>query len=580
MTGAARGPWKTLWVELMPEKSIPPAIRAWTSALGVYLLALAALLAIRFVNLEADAPPSLWTVSAAVHVDEGYKTLGARNLNLFGASHWNDQDDYPGWTRRSPITQLGFYSAFQLLGQRLSSARIVTIAWFFLMIVVFTYTMKRRYHLGVVLLGLAVLGLNHTLYSFSRLALFEVPITCLVFIPVFLFTRYSEDNIKTITGVTLGFLLLGTFGVKASTLLYFLPVLAALGLVLLSRAPAKRVLFAAVPVVITILALAIYFRGFWTPRLAQLGVPVIREWLANPLAQATPLLVAAGLFAAGHSLLLDWRRYLRDPYKAALLALMIGGPLLLAQFRYNPLRYYIPILPTYPLLILEWLADRNWKRPIPERVPAAAAAAVVGLMTWGLIAAGIALNRFALNLALPGGASSPEFVGPVRVRVLVASALAIAALLWSARRRLLRGGVWAVVIVGLLGMSLAHDVWQDSRFLLGPDYSRQQISAEIAEILPRGASVAGEWAPLFAIGTDLKALYMNRAFNRPTRINEVRPEFVLVSSTFGMKDFVEQIAMQPGVAVEESVYESEYAGRRIELFPVRYSTLDPGLSSQ
>jgi len=564
----------------MPPKSNQLATRTQTAVWGTFILALIVLLSIRMVNLEADTPSSLWTVSFGPHVDEGYKTLDARNLYLSGATHWNDEDDYPGWTRRSPITQLGFYSAFRLLGQKLGSARLVTIAWFLLMMVVFTHTMKNRYEPGVVLLGLALLGMNHTLFLFSRIALFELPITCLVFIPVFLFAKYSVDHSRILIGITLGFLLVGTLGVKASTLLYFLPVLAALVVVLRRRAPADRILVVTVPTLITAIALATYFHSSWMPRLGQMDIPMIREWLASPLAQATPLLVGAGLLAAGHSLLLDWRSFLRDPYKAALLALMVGGPLLLAQFRYHPLRYYIPILPAYPLLTLEWLADRNWKRPIPEKVPAATAVVVVSLMAWGLIATGIGLNRFALNLALPGNVATPEFVGPVRVRVLAGSALALAILLWAGRRRLFRSGVWAVSILGLLSLSLSHDIWQDSKFLLGPDFSRQQISAEIEEILPGGASVAGEWAPLFAIGTDLEALYMNQVFNAPDRIGEVRPDFVLVSETSGMNDFLEQISMQPGVSVTDSTYESEYAGRRIAIYPIQYSALEPDPSPQ
>ncbi|MGB5514428.1 MAG: hypothetical protein WBP36_07890 [Thermoanaerobaculia bacterium] len=101
---------------------------------AVGLLLILALVGLRLIHLGADPPDSLWTESFGPFVDEGYKTLDARNLALFGQTHWNDQDDYPGWLPRSPITQLSFLAAFRVLGQEIENARLVTILWFLLLL--------------------------------------------------------------------------------------------------------------------------------------------------------------------------------------------------------------------------------------------------------------------------------------------------------------------------------------------------------------------------------------------------------------------------------------------------------------
>ncbi len=114
-----------------------------------------ALIALRLVHLGADPPDSLWTQSLGPFVDEGYKTLDARNLALFGQTHWNDQDDYPGWLPRSPITQVSFLAAFRILGQEIVSARVVTVLWFLLILLIYLWAISDSYGPWITLLGLA-----------------------------------------------------------------------------------------------------------------------------------------------------------------------------------------------------------------------------------------------------------------------------------------------------------------------------------------------------------------------------------------------------------------------------------------
>ena len=107
-------------------------------------LSLLALVGLRLVHLEADNPSGMQSGSMAPFVDEGYKTLGPRNLVLFGHTHWNSQDTYPTWMKRSPLTQWLFVGSFHLLGARVGSARIVTILLFAVFLGGFVLAMRRR----------------------------------------------------------------------------------------------------------------------------------------------------------------------------------------------------------------------------------------------------------------------------------------------------------------------------------------------------------------------------------------------------------------------------------------------------
>ena len=71
--------------------------------------------------------------------------------------------------------------------------------------------------------------------------------------------------------------------------------------------------------------------------------------------------------------------------------------------------------------------------------------------------------------------------------------------------------------------------------LARPTWQVRTVSNQLNRILPRGATVAGDWIPLFAIGTNLPVLYTNRVFNRPARFWELRPSHFLYCDTRGGK---------------------------------------------
>ena len=69
------------------------ALRRVTIAFGLLTVTL---LAGRFIMLGADVPQWFAPTDLGLHLDDGYKTLSARNYVNFGQTHWNPEDRYQG----------------------------------------------------------------------------------------------------------------------------------------------------------------------------------------------------------------------------------------------------------------------------------------------------------------------------------------------------------------------------------------------------------------------------------------------------------------------------------------------------
>jgi hypothetical protein len=70
------------------------------------MLAILGVVLIHTINLGSDAPKGLPAEQDyGIYVDEGYKTLSARNMDVFGTTRWHPLDEYHGWLSASPVTQ-------------------------------------------------------------------------------------------------------------------------------------------------------------------------------------------------------------------------------------------------------------------------------------------------------------------------------------------------------------------------------------------------------------------------------------------------------------------------------------------
>lgn len=550
--------------------------------LGVALVIAVALGLLRLVHLTADTPYGLTEPTAGEYVDEGYKTLSPRNLILHGRTHWNAADDYPGWLKSSPLTQWSFYLSFRLFGTDIGSARLVTIAYFTLLLGGYAWSMAGRYDTALLLAGLLALGLESTLFFFSRMALFETPQLVPVYLLLFLFSRMRAGQGAAAIALAASVALTLTFTVKHSALLVMGPVVLATMVHAALRTFDARSLrtLAAVLAVAIVVVLAVT-EPSWSSRMQLAPLGFLERLMDVPLAYASPFVLVAGWLCALHALVTRPGLWLRDLYRLCLLAIVVSGPLGLALFWYNPLRYFVPFLPAYVLLVVEWVHVRGWREVLPRRVPLPvsilASCALACALYWG----GTGILRLL--------ASNPPydplyFLEPrpnPQLWLLTGLAVLAALALWFGRSRVRRALMLPLASM-LAVLFAAGNVYTLSSFWLSPSYRSTELRSELARLIPAGSSLAGDWAPFMTLGTQIKPLYMNSRFNRPSRFSELRPEYLLYCETFDAGAVMAELAAAPGVTVSEPLLTSTYNGRQVILYALRYQTAsgEPELPAQ
>jgi 4-amino-4-deoxy-L-arabinose transferase-like glycosyltransferase len=549
---------------------------------GIALVLAVALGLLRLVHLTADTPYGLTEPTAGVYVDEGYKTLSPRNLIQHGRTHWNTADSYPGWLEASPLTQWSFYVGFRLFGVDIGSARLVTIAYFTILLCGYVWAMAGRYHTALLLAGLVALGLESTIFFFSRVALFETPQLVFVYLLLFWFSRMREGRGAAAIALAVGVALTLTFTVKHSALLVMGPVLLAAAVYTARRTFDARTLWIlaalVAAVIVAVLALTVHS---WSTRMQLAPLGFLERLMDIPLAFASPFVLVAGWLCALHALLTRPQLWLNDLYRLCLTAIVVLGPLELALFWYNPLRYFVPFLPAYVLLVLEWVHLAGWREQLLRRVPLTRSVLAVGALACALYWSGTGVMRL---LALNPPYAPLYFLEPrpnQSLWLLSGVAAVVALGLWVGRSRMLRPTIVRGIAGAIALLFLTATAYTLGSFWLAPSYRSAELRHELTALIPPGSSLAGDWAPFVTLGTQIKPLYMNSRLNRPSQLKKLRPDYLLYCETFDAQAVMVELAGVPGVALSEPLLASEYNGRRVILYALHYDVApdDPPLSA-
>ncbi|HVS64870.1 MAG TPA: hypothetical protein VMT85_15355 [Thermoanaerobaculia bacterium] len=545
--------------------------------IAALLLVVLACTGLRLVHLEADTPIGVGTGSMGLYIDEGYKTLDARNTVLFGTQRWHPQDRYHGWRGASPLTHWPFVASFRILGVELGSARLVSILYFLLFLLLYAFVGARERPMAHRLAGLLLLTVSYVLFFFSRVALIEVAITTASYGALFLLRspRMRRPELAFLLVCVLA--AVATFDIKRSALLYFVPIVT--GLVVAAALDDRWAGLARrwAPAAFAFLLLVAYLaRAAWTWRIELAPAASFRKLFLNPMttsrtpdAEASVLLVCLGLLCALHLLALRPREVLSDPYRCALLAMALLAPALLALFAYTPLRYYVPILPAYVLLFLEWwwLEPWTWTRRSDSLL--AHALGLPLLVAW-IFLAGLAFDELVLyQLPLRLG-DTPGISVTVFYRIFLPVATVAALALWPVRERFFASRLAPAAVALLLVLTVARDLWMVGRFLGAPSYESREIGRSLEEIVGTSASIGGDIAPFFALGTRMRALVVAPHSNSLEENPELEFDFFQFSETNEGRATRQILEERSGVTIGPALYESEYAGRAISLHRVRW----------
>lgn len=508
------------------------------------LIAISLITVLRFVHLSADTPRGI-DHNIGLYVDEGYKTLSPRNLVLFGNEHWNKCDEYRGWMRESPLTQWAYCLAFLASGANIQSARSVTIISFSLFLTAFAYAFKDHYSPKLFYNGLLFLGLENVLFFYSRVALFEIPLILLIYGTLFIIKKMEATKGIVKFDLIVLILLFSYFLIKKTAFLYLIPVFMATTIILFAQKQIftrlKSWQFYSFLSLLVVLFTLLSFK-IWMPRIEISMNSVAKRILNYTLMETSPIVVISGMMCAFHGLIFQTKSYLYNPYRVSLLSIILICPLILAFFPYNPLRYYVPILPAYILICLEWL---NLNPAGPNRLSKTAL-----LFSFPFII----LTVFYLS----------HWIG-LTFFILIACLI----LLLSKYSKIIRDKA-KIPITIMFVMFYIFNISDVGSFLLRPDYQSMEIRSDITKIVPRDSSIAGDWAPFFTLDTTIRSIYMAKDFNSPYNIKCLRPDFFLFSDFEDSIEHIKIIRTLDGVRVGEPRYNSEYLGFDVILFPLKY----------
>ena len=134
------------------------------------VLLLIAGLAVRLIALDADPPPWLsW--SMGLQTDEGFYTLDARHETLFGT--WTPGNFHDRLL--SPLLSLLQQSVFRWVGVGTVPARLISVTFGMMTLVVFWLGLRLAHDDRVALWGVLFLALTPPVVFYNRLALEETP---------------------------------------------------------------------------------------------------------------------------------------------------------------------------------------------------------------------------------------------------------------------------------------------------------------------------------------------------------------------------------------------------------------------
>ena len=546
---------------------------------SLLVLLIAAVIVLHGSRLDADVPTWFAPNDTGLHIDEGYKTLAPRNLALYGSTRWNPQDDYTGWMETSPLTQWPFYFAFQTRQVDALSARYVVLGYFSLLICgvgLFLFTRGRKLP---AVLAVSLLGIDPVLFHFSRIAIFEIPIAAWVYLSIFLVLGINEKwPILRIIALAVA-TVIGLLTIKASMPLYVLPPILALSFVVLTHHIHSRLArIAGILLGVGGMALTAWMTfDIWDDRIAIVDyMGFISRLFLNPLTELTPIALTAGFLATFHGLVTDPGRFFKDPYRLILASIILGCPMLIAMFSYAPPRYYVAVVPACLLLLADWIGHRCWTWAPAGRLKfwQVVVAALIG--TLALFFALRALD-FALLTRLPiGMGSEPGISGIQMLNYLGWLMPFIACLIVLGRRHFVRPQVvagFACLLVIVFFMASAINIGTS---IFAPNNGSQTVRSNLMQAVQPGASIAGDWAPFFALGTDIPALYSNNQTNRVTRWDALRPDYFLDSGTRFDASTAMALEADHRFTLGEPVLLGIHVNNAIRLWPIQY--LEPNES--
>lgn len=485
----------------------------------ILILALGA--ALRIQHIKADPPPLLvhLTNSAGIYFDEAMYCHNARNKLLFDT--WMT-DDWNPVLYNGVLTGI-YYAAFKLFGLSIVTMKAVNIA-FGLLGIVFLYLAVRRSLALSYALGFAFLfAVDYYWTMYNRIGLLE-NFSTLFFIISYYFSVRAKDKPRNLVA----FGICAALTVLSKYLFFYFFFAALLAVAYYAWQSGRwrdllRFLAGSFAVLVVwffavFIPLASSFRKIgsgwldlsWPESVGQFFFNIYRNNMHRYMSLVPLLFIVALLFSASVVIRL-WKRNPAPELPELFVVLWLAGAFFqMAILNYQPLRYYLNIIPALFFAVALAVKRRPWMR-----------AHALPIFLVFLVMAPL-FHRFWIGLVkYPSALFAFNYMG---VRFLIYAAILAALWMW------LKSGpgfesAATIFIFGVLALSSLTIYY--AQFYRKPLYQLQALSSSI-RMLPPGSVIMGNEAPRLALETDFRLFPAFEGwFNDRDPFREQRPTHLL-----------------------------------------------------
>jgi 4-amino-4-deoxy-L-arabinose transferase-like glycosyltransferase len=498
---------------------------AWKKGVGLALVLLVAAV-LRSQHIKADPPYILLNLSASagIYFDEGIYCHNARNKILFG--QWIT-DEWNPLVYNAPLTLI-YYLGFRLFGISIVTVKAINIIFGLLGILLFHAGLRRYLGSGRSLALTALFAFDYYGLMYNRIGLLENFSVLCFLLCFYLFVRSEERRWPAFfLGLSAAVTVLSRY-----LFVYFLiSTLLAVAYRAWRRSDARSfIVFLAGGFA----AWLPWFFGIYLPfrssfRKIGLGWELLafprsihQAWsnlLHSPFPRYLQLIPVVGfllvLFVAW-TLLKLVRPQIRRPKDLTIFIFLwlAGGVCSLGVLDYQPLRYYLPLMPALYLAVSILIRDRDWIRSKRR-------------LFWPLAILPVVLFYLFLRFVATG---HWIFLGfPLVLRLLIFLSLAGIMMFIATPNAAWKTAIEAAVFVVMLGSSL---YLYNTHFYRKPTYNLEDAS-RFMETLPAGSVVMGQEAPRLALGTRFKTiLAYDKWFNDKDSFKRFAPTHLLFLDKF------------------------------------------------
>lgn len=517
-----------------------------SSIILIIILGLAA--GLRLQHIKADPPPLFvhLTQSAGVYFDEGMYCHNARNKILFDT--WV-MDDWNPVLYNAILTGI-YYAGFKVFGITIVTVKVTNIL-FGLLGITFLYLAMRRYLSESFSLGIAFLfAIDYYWTMHNRIGLLE-NFSALFFILSYYFLVRSKE--KPGNMVLVGIFV--SLTVLSKYLFFYFFLAASFAVIYHALQERKRHLILKFYIgCFSVLALwffSIYLsfsRAFqkigsgwadlsWPENVGKVFFNIYRNYLPRYMS-LIPLIFIVGLLFSAMVLVRLWKKNPRPDILELFLLLWIAGTFFeMAILNYQPLRYYLPIVPGLFLALSLVIKNQGWLQEHKKEI----------LWIFFLLAA--FFYRFWIGL-VKWPSAFLAFNYPV-VRIIFYPALILFFLIWLKKSSRLEA-VGRLYILGALALSSLLVYY--AQFYRYPEYKLESIAGRLRS-LPPGSVLMGNEAPRLALETKFKFFVAFEGWfndDDPFRIH--RPTHLLVLDRFWGGELVWIQKRFPEIAANLTLY--------------------------